>query len=103
MTSDPIVPKARDDRCAGTRYRVIKDDNPWALPLGSILVEVRRGEFWDYGSMRGDCWVVLRPEGTDAEDAHADRALMLETVEPDMTRRWAASWIEAVSNEMGRA
>ena len=93
MPSDPVFPKANDDRLAGTLYRVITDDNPWGLTMGSILVEVRRGEFWDYFPGRGDCWVVLRPVAIDAEDTSADRALMLEIFERE-TRYWAVPWLE---------
>ena len=94
MTSDPVFPKADDHRRAGTLYQVITDDNPWGLTMGSILVEVRRGKFWDYSPGRGDCWVVLRPVETNAEDASADRALMIEILERDITRHWAVPWLE---------
>jgi hypothetical protein len=106
--NDPELPYSNDHRNEGTRYRVTAGDNPWGLPVGSELEEVRRGEFWDHAipwpPTSGDCWVWLRPSvlgappergfiGSRARGVRS-RPVQIEKFSEDGVRAWVASWIE---------
>lgn len=108
--TDQELPYGNDHTREGTRYRVTAGANPWVMPVGSELEEVRRGEFWDNalprGLSSGDCWVWLRPylPGAPLERgfigglprAVRSRPVRIEEVSEDGVRTWVASWIEVV-------
>jgi hypothetical protein len=108
MTTERELPRGDHYSHAGTRYQVTDAVNPWGLPIGAELEEVRRGEFWDkaipppIGSL-GDCWVWLRPftpvrppeGGFIGNQRMHERAkpVLLEALHESGTRAWAATWL----------
>jgi hypothetical protein len=103
------LPFGNDYEHEGTRNRVTRGDNPWGLPVGSELEEVRRGEYWDqaipWPLFSGDCWVWLRRfiPGSPRERGFIgnlprglrSRPVLVEKIaEIGMVRTWVAPWLE---------
>jgi hypothetical protein len=94
MINDPELPYGGDVTHAGDRYGVVDPSNPWGLPVGVELVEVRRGEFWDNAPplSLGNCWVWLRMVSSPGT---RERPVLIEVLDEDGARTWACPWLEA--------